>query len=171
VAIDVRAGRLTDVDVLVDAFAALGWRGKDRALYLGYVDEQARGERLVLVAEDDNVFAGYVCVVWRSTYAPFVAFGIPEISDLNVLPAFRRRGIGTELMSTAEAAIRPRSVVAGLGVGLSTDYAPALMFYLGLGYRPDGRGVAYAGRTAVAGETLPIDDSFTLMLTRSLSGQ
>jgi len=168
VAIDVRTGRAADVDVMVAVFAALGWAGKDQALYLGYLEEQESGERLLFVAEDDGAFAGYVCVRWRSSYPPFAAFGIPEIVDLNVPPTFRRRGIATELMGAAEAAIRPRSALAGLGVGLSADYGPALAFYLRQGYRPDGHGVAYAGRTVGAGESVAVDDSLTLMMTRSL---
>jgi hypothetical protein len=38
-------------------------------------------------------FAGYVTLLWNSKYRPFAVRRIPEISDLNVLPVFRRQGV------------------------------------------------------------------------------
>jgi GNAT superfamily N-acetyltransferase len=74
-------------------------------------------------------FAGYLTVVCRSGYPPFREVGIPEIRDFNVLPGFRRRGIGTCLVGEAEALIYARSPVAGIEVGMA-----------------DGRGLTSYGR-------------------------
>jgi GNAT superfamily N-acetyltransferase len=63
-------------------------------------------------------FAGYVTLLWVSAYGPFAERQVPEISDLNVLPAHRRQGIGSALLDCAESAASARSNVAGLGVGL-----------------------------------------------------
>jgi GNAT superfamily N-acetyltransferase len=120
------------------------------------------------VVEVSGEPVGYAGVVWRSGYPPFREAGIPEIVDVNVLPAYRRRGIGSRLLDAAEGLVARRSPVAGIGCGLFADYRPALRIYLDRGYRPDGRGIAYDGRTVPAGETIRIDDSTVLMLTRSV---
>jgi len=157
-----------DVRTITEAFTAVGWPGKPVELYRRYLTEQAAGERLVRVAEIDGGFAGYLCVRWHSEYEPFRLAGVPEITDLNVLPQHRRRGIATRLMEVAEAAIAQRSPVVGLGCGLYADYGPAMLLYLRRGYVPDGRGVAYRGRSVVAGQSIAVDDSAVLMLTKRL---
>jgi hypothetical protein len=76
------------VEDLARAFAALGWTGKDAALFRRYVAEHDAGARAALVASAGAEVAGYVTVLWDSGYLPFRQAGIPEISDLNVLPRF-----------------------------------------------------------------------------------
>lgn len=158
-----------DIDEIVAAFAALGWPGKDRAQYERYVREQEAGDRVILVARTaGGTFAGYLTVKWEAGYAPFREQGIPEVQDLNVLPHLRRRGIASAMMDRAEAHEATRSPIAGIGVGLHADYGPAHLMYLARGYRPDGRGLAYGGRTCLPGETVTVDDDLCLMLTRRL---
>jgi GNAT superfamily N-acetyltransferase len=157
-----------DVDRLAAGFAAVGWPGKPTKLFQRYLDEQVAGQRAVWVADHDDWPAGYGCVVWSSGYGPFHDAGIPEIVDLNVLPAHRRRGAATALLDAAEGQIATRSAVAGIGCGLYADYGPALLLYLRRGYLPDGRGIAYNGRTVPAGDTIRLDDSAALMLTKAL---
>jgi GNAT superfamily N-acetyltransferase len=158
----------SDVEDLAGAFAAANWPGKTADLYTGYLADQAAGGRVVLVAEVDRRAAGYLCVVWLSGYAPFRDAHTPEIVDFNVLPARRRQGLGTALMGAAESLIASRATVAGIGVGLSAEYAPALLLYLKRGYLPDGHGIAYGGQTVPVGGTLRLDDLATLMLTKRL---
>jgi GNAT superfamily N-acetyltransferase len=155
-----------DLPTLAAAFAAVGWPGKQPQLFQRYIVEQHRGARVVLVAEPDGVFAGHACILWRSGYQPFRQAGIPEIADVNVLPAHRRRGVGTALMDAAETVVAQRSPIVGLGCGLYADYGPALLLYLRRGYLPDGRGIAYGGRTVVVGDSIRLDDSATLMFTK-----
>jgi len=158
-----------DIDEIVAAFAALGWPGKDRAQYERYVREQSSGDRVILVARTgDGEFAGYLTVVWEAGYAPFREQGIPEVQDLNVLPHLRRRGIASAMMDLAEEHEATRSPIAGVGVGLYADYGPAHLMYLARGYRPDGRGLAYGGRTCQPGDPVKVDDDLCLMLTRRL---
>src|SRR5258708_7441223 len=130
-----------DIAEIVAAFAAHGWAGKDRAQYEGYLLEQNGGARDVLIARIDNTFAGYITVNWRSKYPPFRDSNIPEVQDLNVLPQHRRKHIGTRLMDEAERLIVARSLIAGIGVGLHSDYGPAQRLYVLRGYVPDARGV------------------------------
>jgi GNAT superfamily N-acetyltransferase len=157
-----------DVENISRAFAPLGWPGKDADLYLRYLSEQDRGSRSVQVAATGTGCLGYITVLWASNYAPFRGSGIPEISDLNVLPLYRRQHIGTALMDAAESVIAARSAIAGLGVGLYADYAAAHRMYLQRGYLPDGKGIAYEFRPVAPGTTVRVDDELNLMMTRRL---
>jgi GNAT superfamily N-acetyltransferase len=161
---DMTAG---DPAEIAAAMAELGW-DKPLSQYEGYLDEHRRGTRHVFVATVDGVFAGYVTLRWVSDYPGFAADGIPEVSDLNVLPSRRRRGIGNALLDAAEALAATRSDVVGLGVGLLADYGAAQRVYVRRGYLPDGRGVMYHDRPVAYGERIPIDDDATLKFTRRL---
>jgi GNAT superfamily N-acetyltransferase len=156
-----------DAPVIAAAFEALGW-DKPVEQYRRYLQEQAAGERAVLVAQLDGGFAGYVTIVWSPTYAALREAGVPEISDFNVLPHVRRRGIGTALMDAAEALVGERSDTVGIGLGLYPDYGPAQRLYVLRGYVPDGRGVVWRGRTAAPGESVEVDDDLALYFTRKL---
>ena len=156
-----------DIPAIAAAFAALGWH-KPATQYERYVAEQRRGERVVPVAFQGGVFAGYVTIVWRSGYPPFQGPGIPEIVDFNVLPHRRQRGIGSQLLDEAERRIAERSPVAGIGVGLYADYGAAQRLYVQRGYVPDGRGLVSHGRHVAGGETVIVDDGLALYFTKSL---
>jgi len=156
-----------DPPVITAAFAAIGW-DKPQAQYARYLDEQTADERPVLVARWDGDFAGYVTVLWETGYAPFREAGIPEIQDFNVLPHYRRRGIGTALMDAAEALIAGRSATAGIGVGLYPDYGPAQRLYVLRGYVPDGRGLAWNQAQVAPLQTVQVDDDLALYFTRTL---
>lgn len=156
-----------DVEPIAAAFAAIGW-DKPASQYEQYLAEQQANERVVLVALIDGDFAGYVTIVWHSHYPPFAAANIPEVVDFNVLPHYRRRGIGSRLMDEAERRIGARSPVAGIGVGLYPDYGAAQRMYVLRGYIPDGRGVAYDGQQVRPGQAVPVDDSLALFFTKAL---
>jgi GNAT superfamily N-acetyltransferase len=152
-----------DPEVMSAAFTAIGW-DKPVSQYEKYLAEQRAGERDVLVATVDDTFVGYVTVRWKSPY-----FGtIPEIQDFNVLPSYRRRGIGSGLMDAAEARVAERSAVVGIGVGLYVDYGTAQRMYVRRGYIPDGRGLMYDNQPVPPGETVRNDDGANLMFTKSL---
>ncbi|HEY8600441.1 MAG TPA: GNAT family N-acetyltransferase [Thermomicrobiales bacterium] len=161
--------RLTeaDIDEIVAAFAAVGWP-KPVSQYTRYVQEQERDQRVVLVARCAGLFVGYVTISWHSTYPPFREAEIPEIADFNVLPRWRRRGIGSRLLDLAEGRIAERSAVAGIGVGLFADYGAAQRLYVRRGYIPDGRGIIWHGRIVGPGDTVVADDDLVLYLTKAL---
>lgn len=154
--------------MIAAAFAAIGWR-KPREQYERYLAEQESGRRRVFVARVDDDFAGYVTLVWQPSYPPFRADGIPEIQDLNVLPPFRRRGVGSALLDAAESAAAERTGSVGIGVGLDPDYGPAQRMYVRRGYVPDGRGVSWRDRTVKYGDQVTVDDDLVLWFTRELS--
>lgn len=147
-----------DVPVIGAAFDRFGWSGR-AAMCEQYLREQNNSERVALVALVDGVFAGYVTMKRRSDYPPFAESGIPEIADLNVLPGFRRRGIGSQLVDEAERRIFERSTVAGIGFGISAGYGPAQRMYIKRGYVPDGRGLFAGGHFVPDGATVCVLDS------------
>lgn len=158
-----------DPEALHAAFAALGW-DKPVALFERYRDDHVAETRYAVVAITDDEVAGYVTLVWASAYEPFAAHGIPEISDLNVLPQHRRRGIAAALLDHVEQVAARRSPVVGLGVGLYADYGAAQRIYARRGYLPDGRGVMYANEPVAPGSAVVLDDDATLMLTKRVGG-
>ncbi|MDX1933664.1 MAG: GNAT family N-acetyltransferase, partial [Capsulimonadales bacterium] len=111
---------------------------------------------------------GYLNIVWLPEYGPFREDGIPEIQDFNVAAGFRRQGIGSGLMDEAERCCLLRSSTVGIAVGLDPDYGPAQRLYVRRGYVPDGRGLHYGNRPVRWGETVTVDDSLILYLTKSL---
>jgi len=158
----------TDIAQVVAAFAALGWGGKDLLQFDRYLAEQEAGTRVTRFAFVEGLFAGYLNVLWRSGYPPFAAADIPEINDFNVLPTFRRQGIGTALMEEAERVIAGRSPIAGVGVGMSEGYGTAQRLYVQRGYVPDGRGLMTHERPVVEGESVVVDDDLVLYYTKQL---
>jgi GNAT superfamily N-acetyltransferase len=138
-AVQIRALSESDPDIISHAFRNIGW-GKPATQYWRYLAEQADGSRICRVVTVAGQFAGYVTVNWKPPYSAFLELDIPEIQDLNVLPEFRRQGIGTRLLDWAEEAIALRSGTAGIGVGLHPGYNAAQRLYVKRGYVPDGRG-------------------------------
>jgi len=156
-----------DIQLITAAFAKLGW-DKPAAQYAHYLIEQETGDRVVLVAFMDSVFAGYITILWESPYPFFWKDGIPEIVDFNILPNYRRRGIGTQLMNEAERRIAVRAPIAGIGVGMTGDYGAAQVLYVKRGYIPDGRGLVRGGKPLEYGEQVTIDDDLALYFSKSL---
>ena len=163
----IRNLRQEDAEVISAAFSEIGWN-KPVSQYEKYFHRQESGDGVVFVAEVDSVFAGYVTVVWKPGYSWFVEKGIPEISDLNVLPEFRRRGIASALMDSAEAKIGERCDVAGIGVGMTPDYGAAQKMYPLRGYVPDGRGLTHNGEPIRYRQPIVVDDSMVLWFTKDL---
>lgn len=165
----IRPLRESDPAWIAAAFAAIGW-SRPREHFERYLAEQEAGRRQVRIACAGDRLAGYVTLDREPAYPPFRAQGIPEIRDLNVLPAFRRRGIGSALLDAAESLAAERSRVVGIAVGLCPDYGPAQRLYVRRGYVPDGRGIAWRGRTVEYGEQVVVDDDLVLCFTRELPG-
>jgi GNAT superfamily N-acetyltransferase len=162
-----------DIAPIAAAFTELGW-DKPASQYEQYLSEQEAGQRVVLVAHSgvQNLsileFAGYVTICWQSHYLPFCEQNIPEIVDFNVLPKFRRQGIGAALMDEAESRVAAVSQIVGLGVGMTSDYGAAQRMYAKRGYIPDGRGLHSRGQPVQYGQSIPVDDDLVLYFTKLL---
>jgi len=160
-----------DIAAISNAFNQIGW-DKPISLFEGYLKEQEAGELLVWLAHFKDEFAGYVTLKWQSQYPSFKAQYIPEIMDLNVLPAYRKMGIGSMLLDWAEKEATTRSDIIGIGVGLYAGndggYGAAQRLYVKRGYIPDGEGVTYNYKPTVAGKSYPLDDDLVLWFTKKL---
>jgi len=156
-----------DPPIIATAFDAIGWN-KPEALYTNYLAQQRSGAREVFVAEVGGVFAGYVTLLWETTYGPFAVQGIPEVNDFNVLPHLRRQGIGSALMDRVEEVAASRVDVVGIGVGMTEDYGAAQRMYVKRGYVPDGRGLMTHERAVAYGEEVRVDDDLALYFTKRL---
>ena len=108
-------------------------------------------------------------LVWQPRYTPFRRLKIPEIQDLNVAPTHRRRGVGAALVTYCENQARAKgSDTMGIAVGLHKSYGPAQRLYVRMGYVPDGAGVFYDNVPVEYGSMRPMDDAFTLKVTKDL---
>ena len=135
-------------------------------LYDRYYEEQEKGQRVVLLAFYNDIFAGHVNIIWKSDYPLFAEQDIPEISDLIVVPDLRRQKIATALVDEAEKRIFKQSSFAGIGVGLYADYGPAQRMYVLRGYVPDRLGLMYKRKPVKPGEMVKVDDDLVLYLIK-----
>ena len=164
--LDIKLLTADDIDTIVNAFTASNWTEKPASIFETYCIEQNKQERIVWLAYQNNVFAGYVTLKWQSEYPYFKENNIPEIKDLNVLPSFRNQGVGSTLLDIAEKAAFENSDQVGIGVGLYPDYGAAQRLYVKRGYIPDGRGIAYEHRTLLPGESTVLDDELILWMVK-----
>ena len=142
------------------------------AAFHRYLQDQANGLRRVRVAEWQGEFAGYVTLLWVAEDPALRDDALPEVSDLQVLPGFRGRGIGSVLMDEIESIAATRCEAVGLTVGLHSGYGRAQRMYVLRGYVPDGSGVLIDGSAVPEGSTIRLDDNpiVTLRLTKALRG-
>ena len=166
--VEIQPLKYENIALIAEAFAEIGWHNP-ASQYERYLSEQESDQRLVLVATIKGTFAGYLTIVWESSYPPFRESGIPEIVDFNVLPKFQRQGIGTQLMDSAEEKIAARSSIAGIGVGLTRDYGAAHMLYIKRGYIPDGQGIISNESFCQYGDQVIVDDGLKICFTKQLS--
>jgi GNAT superfamily N-acetyltransferase len=161
----------SDISIMVEAFQKVNWR-KPVSLFESYYLEQKQLERIIWLAYLEHQFAGYVTLKWKSRYESFAKQNIPEIMDLNVLPNFRKNGIGSALLNVAEEEAATKSDVIGIGVGLygglDGGYGAAQRLYIKRGYLPDGLGVTYRYKPAVPGQSYDLDDDLVLWLSKKL---
>lgn len=168
----VKSFSTSDIQTIVDAFQQAHWP-KPSAIFEKYLQEQLAGVRLAWVAHVNNQFAGYVTLKWQSQYESFAAARIPEIMDLNVIPPFRKCGVGSMLLDIAEKEAATKSEIVSICVGLYAGedggYGSAQRLYIKRGYIPDGKGVTYNYQPTIPGNSYPFDDDLVLWLTKKLS--
>ena len=157
----------SDIGVIPRAFNEHHW-AKSKALFARYLEEQKEGKRFIWVAYQDQKCAGYITLKMESRYEPFLDKNIPEINDFNVLPTYRRQGIGLQLLKKAELQVSKASDIIGLGVGLYEGYGPAQRLYVKHGYVPDGLGITYNCAKVEYGSNVTLDDDLVLWFTKQL---
>ena len=155
-----------DCELMAAAFSKEGY-SKPIKLYQSYLEQKEVGERDVIVAYYDHQIVGYVTIVWESNYEDFKEQNIPEIKDLKVLEAFRKRRIATKLMDEAERRAAKVARYCAAGVSLAEEYEAAQDLYAKRGYIPDGKGVFYMD-PAILDDQLEVDDNQGLMMIKKL---
>jgi len=158
----------TDIVFFADAFLQLGWDDRQATL-AQYFAEQNNAARIVLVAEWGDAPVGYVTLLPCAEEGPFAGQGLPEIKDFNVLPPFRRRGIGNRLMDCAEALAKEQSEYVTLAVGMYAGYGSAQRMYVKRGYIPDGSGLWYCAKQLKPYEDCRNDDDLNLYFSKRLA--
>jgi len=153
------------VDWPTTEFSKLGWV-RPEGYFQNCFDAQVREEIVFLLARRGEELLGFLKIMWQPEYAPFQEQKIPEISDLIVTPANRRQGIATRLMDKAEAIIRARNPIAGIGVGLHPGYAAAQRMYALRGYVPDGNPLTYHKEFVIEYQEVRLDDELILHLVK-----
>ena len=166
--IEIRNLTERDCEIISKSFSTQGWN-KPTSQYQDYLAESKQGKRVVLVAEKDSTFAGYITIIWESYNESFRLSNIPEIVDLNVLKKYQRQGIGQLLLNEAEKIISTRSKIAGIGFGITPDYGPAHILYIKSGYIPNGQGICRNGLSIKYGDTIRVDDTLAIYLIKKLN--
>ena len=156
-----------DVDDVVREECAQGWHSTPEKLLMRLEHERA-GKCVTLAAQYGEEAAGYVFVYPDSPWGAFGGRGLPEIVDFAVLEKFRRRGIGTALMDTAEKIAGLYADTVYLGVGLHSGFGSAQRMYVKRGYIPDGSGVWYGDGPAEPYAPVCNDDDLILYLSKKL---
>lgn len=159
---EIREATPVDIPALYALYEKIG---KKDAGYFEHALEQAK----LLLAYEERKLCGFCLFNERPRYNLYRRLNIPEIQDLNVLPAYRRKGMATALIKWCEGLARARGCeMIGISVGLTKDYGPAHILYAKLGFIPDGNGVTYDRVTAEAYKSYPLDDELALMLVKNL---
>ena len=157
-----------DIDIFVaEENKQEGWESTPEKLQNRLTDV-SEGKAITLCAEYNGQPAGYVSVYHDSTWGAFGGMGYPEIVDFAVLEKFRRRGIGSMLMDTAEEIAKRYSDTVYLGVGLHSGYGSAQRMYVKRGYMPDGSGVWFNDKVCEPHAECVNNDDLVLYFSKNL---
>lgn len=163
----IRDLRESDARSITDEEIAQGWQASvDK--YLLRLRDQAEGTSISLAAEYRGNIAGYINVYPDSKWGAFADRGLPEIVDFGVLEKYRRLGIGSRLMDTAEQIASRYADTVYLGVGLHSGYGSAQRMYVKRGYLPDGSGVWFHDRVCEPYAPCCNDDDLILYFSKKL---
>jgi GNAT superfamily N-acetyltransferase len=86
------------------------------------------------------------------------------------LPAFRRRGIASQLLAAAEERAAERSAVVGIGVGMTADYGAAQRLYVRAWIRSRWPRSHHRRPAVQYGERVRVDDDLVMYFTRAPRG-
>jgi len=168
----VEVRRLAPADLAAFQAGMPAWNATEYAKRIGF---QKRRLAVQLVAWAGEEPAGRAMVVFpgHPEWSPSAyREGCPEIRDLGVAPAWRRRGIATALVAAAERETRSAGFPRlGLGVGIDDDYAAARSLYERLGFVFAHGPFVQAARLEVDdGRPLPVAGVCTYMVKELTDG-
>jgi len=96
---------------------------------------------VALVAKADNGIAGFI--IAQVEVEENTEFG--HIITINVVPAFRKKGIGSKMMQEMEAILKQKGI-SECHLEVREDNSPALKLYQNSGYQKIGRLEKYYGK-------------------------
>lgn len=164
--VQIRIMKENDIDLIYN-----GLHGQDVSKPHEYVErcwqENLKNQRKTFLAVCEGYFAGWGHLIFKPDYSFFAESHIPEIQNLDVIPPFRKRGIGSQLIDSIEQFAFERFDVIGIGFGLYSDYGTAQRMYVKRGYIPDGRGLMYDNLPVAPGSQVCADDDLVLFLTKN----
>lgn len=166
--ITVRSLRQTDPEIFSREEVLQGWLDASPEKLMNRLADNVSGKAVTLAADYKGEPAGYVSVYPYSMWGALGGRGLPEIVDFAVLEKFRRKGVGTALMDTAEKIAGEYADTVYLGVGLHSGYGAAQRLYVKRGYIPDGSGVWYNDRVCEPHAPCVNDDELNLYLYKKL---
>lgn len=155
----------TNIVMLAQAYQGFDVN-KNLELFKKYLLQQELGKRWCWLAMDEGQYAGYVTIFPVSEHPAFAQLGYWQISDLSVLPAYRRQGVASELLDEAEGLGEEKGSRVVLGVGLYADYGPAMKLYNRRGYRLAGLGITYNNLPVDPGAFVRLDDDLLIWLIK-----
>lgn len=161
--VEIREATKADIPALYALYTALGKKDE------GYFEHAFSAGAVPVMAFEGGELSGFALLNWTPRYSLYRKLDIPEIQDLNVLPAKRRRGIARAIVEYCENAARAKKCpLMGIAVGVTKEYGPAQIMYIQMGYVPDGNGATYDREGVQANMTYTLDDDFALMLVKVL---
>lgn len=169
--LQIRSLESSDIPQIVNRFT-FPWSSseKTQARWDQYYKEQESGIRTVGLVEKGHEILGYGSLLRQGECPFFLGQQIPEINAIWIDESHRRQGLAKALIRWLEnLAAQEGYEQIGIGVGLYRDYGPAQRLYFRLGYCPDGNGLTYKGKPAVAGQSYRLDDDLILWLTKPLN--
>jgi ribosomal-protein-alanine N-acetyltransferase len=92
-----------------------------------------------------ETMTGFAIVEWTQHISGIIAY----IATIEVLPNFRNRGIGAELLRRLEGSANAEQAIA-IWLHVEIDNARAIRLYERLGYQPSGRAEHYYARNRAA---------------------
>lgn len=158
-----------DIPSLWEMIHDLG-AAKDAGYFEQVLERQVKGDLILFIAQNsEGQSVGYGILNWQPKYNLFRKLGIPEIQDLNILPAHRRNGFASRIIKHCEDLARARGKThMGISVSVHGSFGPAQRLYFKLGYEPDGMGVTYDRAPVDFAAFKPVDDQLCLMLVKDL---
>lgn len=131
----------------------------DAVLPLNRLDQWRRDRSTYLVAWKDRSPVGHAHLAWTGT-----KLGVPEVQDVFVAEAWRRRGVGRELSLAAEREALGRGHDR-ISLSVSVENVPARALYEGRGFRDAGLGRERVHRTIVLrGREIEVDDTIVYLV-------
>ncbi len=135
---DIRPVEEGDISLLEQSIPASTPPEKHRQRF----DLQQQGRVVYLVAWQNGLPVGHGLLKWNGTEDEPMASRLrdcPDVEDLFVSPELRSKGIGSQLLATAEDLARQQGY-RHIGLGVAIDNPRAHALYLRHGYRDSGFG-------------------------------